>query len=146
MPVQRIHYPLKNPGTIKEQVRTSMGCANSSNISKTTAQVEEPSRNSSKNGLKETSLPSAKLVGGGRINKSIKTEDELKKWLSEPVGGLSIEQLISILYGYYSTEITHDSNLLNEIAAISHSFNANSLKETERTTKKYSGIGVFWLF
>jgi ubiquitin-protein ligase len=118
-----------------------MGSANSSNISKTTVQGEEASRNSGAHGLKETSLPSAKLVGGGRINKSIKTEDDLKKWLSEPVGGLSIEQLISILYGYYSTEITYDSNLRNEIAAISHSFIANSLKTKKPITKQYSGIG-----
>jgi ubiquitin-protein ligase len=118
-----------------------MGCTNSSNISKTTVQVEETSRKFSEHELKKTSFPSVKLVGGGRINKSIKTQEEVKKWLSEPVGGLSIEQLISILYSYYSSEITYDGNLLNEIEAISHSFTANSLRKKHSTTKQYSGIG-----
>jgi hypothetical protein len=118
-----------------------MGCTNSSNISKSTVQVEQASRNSNNHQLKMTSLPSSNLVGGGRINESVTNQEQLKNWLSEPVGELSIEQLISILYRYYSTEITYESRLLNEIETISHSFTAYSPKTETPTTKQYSGIG-----
>jgi ubiquitin-protein ligase len=145
-----------------------MGRTNSSKTSKKAVQVEKVSRQSSKHQLKKTSSSKENisdqedeilliddehpvssnrsssptgLVGGGRLNKSIKTQEQLKKWLSEPVDELSIEQLISILYGYYSTEITYESALVDEIEAISHSFTANSPKSKTPTTKQYSGIG-----
>jgi ubiquitin-protein ligase len=118
-----------------------MGRMNSSKTSKKNVQVEKASRSSSKHALKETSLPSSKLVGGGRINKSIETPEQLKNWLVEPMNELSIEQLISILFRYYSTEITYESELLDELETISHSFTAYSPINKTPTIIQYSGIG-----
>jgi ubiquitin-protein ligase len=82
----------------------------------------------------------APAVGGGMITSLIRSAEEANKWLSDPLSRLSIEQLISFLYGYYNFEIPYHPVLLDQFITGEHILTAIPVN-IKKELPKYSGIG-----
>jgi hypothetical protein len=79
-------------------------------------------------------------VGGGNLGTIVRSAEEANKWLADPISRLTIEQLVSFLYGYYLFEIPYSLQLLDSFLKGEHILAACPLT-VKKELPKHSGTG-----